>query len=263
MTLEVLICTFDERVKQVSRIFLPKRLEVSYLISFQYSDDKLLELLNDCDFNRDDVKVFSVKGCGLAANRNNALKNACGDILLIADDDVKYTPSFFDCILNHFETDLRLDIACFQAESFSGKPLRCYPTFSFTYKECPRGSHYILSVGLTMRRKESLPTFDERFGIGAPYLGSGEEEVFLLDAFRRGLNIRYFPEVVVKTDEQTTGTFFFKNPRVQRSKGAVLCLIHGPVKAFLKCLKFSIFHCRGHHFLKLFREMTRGILYVK
>lgn len=263
MTLEVLICTFDERVKKVSSVFLSKMENVSYLVSFQYSDDKMLELLKDCNFNRDDVRVVSLKGRGLAANRNNAIKNACGDIVLIADDDVRYVSNFFDCILNHFQSDSDLDIACFQAENFEGKPLRSYPSFSFSYGESPRGVHFILSVGLAMHRTDKLPMFDERFGIGAPFLAAGEEEVFLLDAFRKGLEVRYFPEVIVKTDERTTGTTFFENPSVQRSKGAVLCLIHGPTKAFLRCLKFAALRCHGYHFFEILFEMTRGILYVK
>lgn len=263
MTLEVLICTFDERVKQVSRVFLPKMENVSYLVSFQYSDDKMLELLKDCNFNRDDVRVVSLRGRGLAANRNNALKNAGGDIILIADDDVRYIPHYFHCILKHFQTDFNLDIACFQAENFDGKPLRNYPLYSFSYDESPHGAHFILSVGLAMRRTDKLPKFDERFGIGAPYLGAGEEEVFLLDAWHRGLVVRYFPEVIVKTDEHTTGSTFFENPAVQRSKGAVLCLIHGPTKAFLRCFKFAILRYHGSLFFKILIEMTRGILYVK
>lgn len=262
MKLEVLICTFDERIKQISHIFLSQRPDVSYLVSFQYSNDKMLELLKDFTFNRPDIKLITIKGHGLSANRNHALKNSTGDIILIADDDVRYENSYFDNILHQFQSDTKLDIACFQANDMEGKPLRTYPDFSFSYEKSPHGVHYILSVAIAMRHVHNLPEFDERFGIGAPYLGAGEEEIFLWEASHAGLHIRYIPEVIVKTERRTTGSTFFTNKAVQRSKGAVLCKMHGPVKAWLRCLKYAVMHCRGHHFLRILLEMTRGILYA-
>ena len=41
MTLEVLICTFNERVKNVGQVFLPQRADVSHLVAYQYDRDEL------------------------------------------------------------------------------------------------------------------------------------------------------------------------------------------------------------------------------
>ncbi len=261
MILEVLVCTFDDRAGRVSGIFLPPMPDVRYLVSVQYSDEKFKPAFPSAFASRNDISVTCIKGRGLSANRNNALAHATGDILLIADDDVSYEASYFQRILQHFKDDPHLDIACFQAETPDRKPFRRYATHTFDYARQPYGT-YFCSVEIALRRQAPYPPFDERFGLGAPFLGAGEEEVFLLQAFRRGLSIRYFPEVVVRTEAATTGSRFFTSPPLQRAKGAVLCLIHGPWRAWLRCLKYALSHIRQSNPLRSLYEMTRGILYV-
>ena len=262
MTLEVLICTFNERVLQVPSILLPEADGVCYLVSFQYSDESYLKLLDEVNFRRTDVKVVTLKGKGLSANRNNALTHAKGDVLLIADDDVRYRPEYFERILQRFEENETLDIACFQAKTLDGKPLHHYADYSFTYHTQPRGT-YFLSIEIAVRRTESLPRFNERYGICSDYLASGEEEVFLNDAFQKRLKIQYFPEVIVETNADTTGRKLFTDKAVQRSKGAVLCHMYGPVSAWLRCLKYILTQpWQGSRFQGL-KEMTKGIVYEK
>ena len=262
MTLEVLVCTFDGGIDKVADVLLPPMADVRYLISFQYSDDSYKHRLSSLQFNRKDVRVISVRGRGLSANRNHAVANAVGDILLLADDDVRYKEIYFRRILECFITNPQLDIACFQAETLDGNPFKPYAATSFSYSNQPHGT-WFSSVEIAFRRKAACPRFDERFGLGAPFLCAGEEEVFLLQAFRNGLDIHYYPEVVVRTESHTTGRRFFASPAMQRTKGAVLCLIHGPFGAWIRCLKFSLRHIRQSNPLRTLYEMTRGILYVK
>ena len=261
MILEILVCTFNDRIGRVSGIFLPPMPDVRYLVSFQYSDEKFCQAARSAIPRRSDIRLTCIKGRGLSANRNNAIAHATGDILLIADDDVSYEKDFFRRILHSFQAHPDLDIACFRAETPDHRPLRRYADHSFDYARQPRGT-YFCSVEIAFRRQSNCPAFDERFGLGAPFLGAGEEEVFLLQAFRRGLSIRYFPQVVVRTEAATTGRRFFSSPPLQRSKGAVLCLIHGSWGAWLRCLKYAFTHFRQTNPLRSLYEMTRGILYV-
>lgn len=262
MNLEVLICTFNEQIQQVQSIFLPPIPSVSYLVSFQYSEDSYLNLFKACQINRSDVRFIQIKGRGLSLNRNFALKHAQGDIVLIADDDVQYQSNYFERIIAHFQSDESLDIACFQAQTLRGTPLRNYANAPFDYGHQPYGT-YFSSIEIAMRRVRPLPDFDVRFGLGSPFLASGEEEIFLFDAYRQGLHIYYFPEVIVQTSEETTGERFFLDAAVQRSKGAVLCYIHGAFGAWLRCVKFVLTHCRHLSCWRVLLEMCRGILYIK
>lgn len=261
MTLEILICCLNDDIKKVPAILLPPRGDVRYLVSLQYTDSAVLESLDAPALHRPDVTVVKMEGKGLARNRNNAIRFSTGDVLLLADSDVRYEPAFFDRILSHFVADSTLDIACFRALDTDGRPLRSYSNRPFDYNRQPRGTSFS-SVEIAMARRSDLPLFDERFGLGSDYLACGEEEVFLYDAYRKGLHIRYFPEVVVQTPRATTGSRFATDKAVQRSKGAVLCMLHGPGGAFARCLKFALTAPRLPHRLDAMREMARGIFYV-
>lgn len=262
MTLEIAICTLNEGLLHVLDILLPERDDVCYLVAWQCTDVSFDNLADDPRLIRDDVRIVRTESKGLARNRNVAFENARADILLIADDDVRYENVCFDHVIRTFQNNPSLDIACFQACTYEGKPIRNYASHPFQYADQPRGTYFI-SFEIAVRRASSLPSFDERFGLGAPFLGAGEEEVFLWEAHRRGLNIQYFPLVVVRTDPQTTGMRMATDASVQRAKGAVLCLMYGPFSAWLRCFKFVYFCSHFPHPHSALREMTRGIKYIR
>ena len=261
MTLEVAVCTINGSLAHVPDILLPEREDVTYLVAWQCTDVSFASLATDSRLLRKDVRLVKTDSTGLARNRNVALEHATGDILLIADDDVRYEDIYFDRIIRTFQDYPSLDIACFQACSYDGKSLRDYASHTFAYADQPRGTYFI-SFEIALRRSAGIPSFDERFGLGAPFLGAGEEEVFLWQAHRHGLNIQYFPTVVVRTDPQTTGDRMSNDAGVQRAKGAVLCLMHGPVGAWLRCLKYVLYTSPFPHRFSALREMTRGIKYI-
>ena len=87
MILELLICTINEGVRRVPNILLPQIANVRYLVSWQQTGTVSIDLPEE--LIRSDVRVITLEGRGLAANHNNALKNAQGDILLLSDDDTK------------------------------------------------------------------------------------------------------------------------------------------------------------------------------
>ena len=134
--------------------------------------------------------------------------------------------------------------------------------YSFDYKDTPKGYWYN-SQEIAFRKSSHLPLFDTRFGINSPKLGCGEEEVFLWQAHEQGLSVRYFPEVIVETDATTSRYQFYTDKRMQRAKGAVLCIMHGPSGAFLRCLKLAIVHALKHNPISLLWHMTYGIIYIR
>ena len=141
-----------------------------------------------------------------------------------------------------------------------GNLLKKYPIYPFNYAQCPKGFYYS-SLEITMLRKSDLPQFDTRFGLGADYLGCGEEEVFLHDAAKRKLSIRYIPKVIVETEKSTTGAKFDTDVKVRRAKGAVLFVLHGYRSATLRCLKQALKLKKNT--LRSFIDMYDGIKYMK
>ena len=262
MVLEVLICTYNEGILRVPDMILAPRPDIKWLVAFQYSDSAYKSMLPPIEQDRTDITIVSHAGRGLSRNRNMAVSYATGDILLLADDDAKFDFIYFDRILEKFKATPSLDIACFQAVTHNGYPLHSYPSFSFSYENMPKG-YWVNSQEIAFRNTLTIPAFDERFGINAPKMGCGEEEVFLWQAYRKGLNITYFPEVIVETDARTSRHNFFHDISLQRAKGGVLCIMHGVFGAFLRCLKFAMLNIGRHNPFSLMWHMTYGIFYVK
>ena len=231
LTIQFLISTLGERIAQAAKVLLPPVKGVSYVVVWQRNgigSDALPAELKE----REDVSIVEDNGKGLARSRNIALENATADLLVITDDDNRYDTAAIELIRNAFEKHPTAGLIQFQALTMEGKPLRNYPAFPYAYETRPRGT-YFCSVELVMRRKANLPRFDERFGLGAE-LGCGEEEVFVHEAVKRGVKMIYVPQPLVRTDGATTGGRFLTDANVQKAKGAVLCILHGKVGAWLR-----------------------------
>lgn len=239
-TLSILICTLNDRIRQVENVLLPPRGEVCYIVSFQYSDDIFLSMIPDVLRQRPDVTLLLLPQTGLSANRNNALRHCETPLAIIADDDVRYDDKDISHVIETFEKHPEVDIACFQAFTLAGEPQRPYVDYDFEYSRKPRGT-YFCSFEIALRIDQCLPAFDTRFGLGAAYLSCGEEEVFLHQASRYGLHVHYFPaKICTIPNLQTTGRRFFYDKRVRRSKGAVLYMLHSTPMAFLRIIYAAI-----------------------
>ena len=268
-TIQFLICTNNERIVQIPSLLLPPMPGVSYLVSWQQFGElrngapvsgPIQEVLSFLD-RRSDVQVFTCHSKGLSKNRNHALVHATGDWLVIADDDCTYTFESLEHIRQAFARHPEAAVLQLQIYDREGHPVHDYPDFSYEYATAPRGTYYS-SCELVLHRDASLPRFDERFGIGA-YLGCGEEEVFVFQVNRAGLQVVYEPLQLATTDGSTTGTLFATNPAVQRAKGGVLSVLHGPFSALLRCFKFVFFVSRLSikQRFPCFLQTVKGICY--
>ena len=265
MKLNVLICTLNDGIARVPDILLPRRADVDYIISMQYTDDTYLQQIPQELRVRSDVHVVTQSGKGLSRNRNNALKHATGDIALIADDDVHYCNQYFDRVINAFEHDSRLDIAQFMIKALDGGYIKDYPNHTYTYPHVAKGM-YVTSpeIALRVTSIKGRLFFDERFGLGSPYFVCGEEEVFFYDAYRMGMTIRFFPEYVVEAPSDSTGMRTYTDERVMMAKGAIHYHLHG-ISSWLRMFKFALTSAlsRRGRFDVLLRNTYKGINYYR
>jgi len=198
MLINVLISTLDEGIHQINDVLLKPIAGVDYLVSQQITRDEY-KTLPEVLQNRKDVAVVQISGKGLSANRNHAIKEAKGDIALLADDDVSFLPDTFIIINNVFLKDETLDVACFKIKTPDGEPdYKNYPLKKFRLTS---GKHHsISSVEIAFRLnsiKEKNIRFDERFGIGSGIFFAGEESLFIHDCLRKGLKVVFYPEFIV------------------------------------------------------------------
>ena len=199
-TLDVAVCTYlPEGILQVGRMLPPPEEGIRFVVSWQsHADAPLPPALL-----RDDVVVSRLEGKGLSRNRNNALANCSADIVLVADDDVAYLPGALRKVREAFAERPGMDLAMFRADYPCPK---AYPA-----TECvlslpfPKG-WYAASIEMAFRRESvGQLRFNTMLGIGAPRMTSGEDEWFLIQAVRRGLDCRFIPATICRHPSDPTG----------------------------------------------------------
>ena len=267
MLLSILICTLDERIRHVPGMLLPETAGVEYVVSWQYTDPDVLATLPPVLRQRTDVTVCPLSGRGLSLNRNNALAHARGELCVIADDDVRYDADGLRTIRDTMASHPEVDIAQFRVRFYDGTWMKPYAAASYAFRPDDARCLYPSSVELVLRRRALRKglRFNPLFGLGAPRLAAGEEEILLADAARLGLAIRYFPLCIARTAPGCTGSRFATDAGVQRAKGAVFYRRFGLWRAYARCLReaLSWFVRRGVNPLPLWRNMAEGIRYIR
>lgn len=260
--LSILVCTINDRIKDVPALLLPKRDDVRYIVSFQYTAAMFLDMIPAELQTRNDVRLLPLPTTGLSSNRNNALRHCSTELALLADDDVRYTHRQLDMLISYFQTHPEVDVACFQAVDAQQRPVKPYATHTFEYRNRPKGA-YFSSWEIAFRTDAPIPAFDVRFGLGAPFLSCGEEEIFVHHAACLGAHVQYVPQVLctIPTSE-TTGSRFSTDTRVRRSKGAVLYMMHGLIGSFLRITKFALLQPTWRHRLRAWKDMLAGVHYL-
>ncbi len=198
MKINILIATIDQGLKEVTRILLEQRDDVNYIVSHQVTSEEFRPV--PPELQRPDVIVSQLPGRGISRNRNNALDLADGDVALLADDDVRYTPANIEVIREAFQSDTRVDVACFKIATPDGEgEYKDYSVHEFFLNGT--NGHYISSLEIAFRldriRNKGI-RFDERFGLGSPLIQYGEEAVFIHDCIQAGLVVKYTPRYVVE-----------------------------------------------------------------
>lgn len=261
LTIDVLISVTNAHIVRVKEA-LPQPLPgVNYIISYQYTEDKYLDLIPEQLKKDPDISLYKIKGKGLSSNRNNALKYATGDLVYFIDDDTVMLPNAFDTIRQIFEENPHLDIALFQAQNYAGKPLRYYEENA---KEIVSfNDRFKVFAYETVCRRESIQgklQYNEHFGLGSNLFLCYEQQVWLEDAVRKGLKLQYFPIPIIQTSAIIKPRFVFHDSNIQKALGGLLNYTYG-IRAYWKALQFACWsaHYKKAKFWSLLRGQLNGI----
>jgi len=262
--LEVLISTIGNGIFKTPQILLSPQKNVKYLVVHQIENSNKYSYPDT--LYRDDVKILPVKGKGLTKSRNIALKNATGEICIIADDDVSYKPSYFQSIISIYRK-YDIDIGLFMINTEEEREYKKYPKDIKLIKISDR--HSVSSVEITFKRKSILSSkvlFDERFGLGS-WLNGGGEQFFVYDALKSGLSVIFFPYYIVNHRyDSTIKTFPPFHVRRVRQIGAVDARLNGYL-AILK-IPYSLIKEYGNlknnnkSILEYAKERFQGAIYI-
>ena len=218
--------------------------------------------------------MTTLEGRGLSRNRNHAieialqhLNNPLEDaIFVIADDDERLLPEAFSRLRAAYQRYPRMDAALWRLRNVTdGSYFKNYPSSVVAYGRHPR-SYYPCSWEMTFRTRvwQMGLRFDERFGLGAEFLCSGEEDVLLTDMKRKGLNILIIPEDIGCTNPVTTGDRKLDS-KVLRSKGALYGYRHSLFRAFMRSVREALSLSFRNHAnpLRLFMRIWEGVTYIR
>jgi len=257
--LSVLIATCrPEGIERVAGMQLPEVEDVHYWVSWQeHADTPVPEVLAA----RRDVTVLRSARKGLSANRNDLLDNAKGEIFLIADDDLRYTPEQLKAVIATMLKNPQTEIATFM---YSGSDNKSYPATECDLHRLPKGLN-ITSFEIAIRNNERTGRlrFSELMGIGAPVLTAGEDDLFMLDARRSGLNCKFFPIAITHHSGLTTGFRKITDAGVIKASGAYITMafpLTSPLRIPLKA--YRLWH-NGHcGFWCAMINLTAGVIYA-
>lgn len=256
--LSVLVCTYgEEGIRRVADADYPVVNGVEYCVSWQLpeGDPDVPDALR-----RPDVRIAVSRSRGLSKNRNLALKMARGEISLISDDDVRYVPRYFENLFEAFANHPEADIITFKYDSaFYPKP---FPDHSFDLRKPPR-FYFTTSFEIAFKTASIRDRlrFDENFGIGARWI-AGEEDIFIHDAKKAGLNLRFIPQPVARHDGSTTSDRERANKKYVETKGAVMRILF-PATWPLRMLRHLPLRDKNMSASTFILSWTRGALSSK
>lgn len=258
MDLEILVSTMNKTsLSFLDRMFPGgKKKDLLVLIINQTSRGN--ELVSDYD----DIRVINSYEKGLSKSRNLAIKNAKGDICLIADDDIKYKQGFWNIVLEAFSKHSKASVIRFKIGTFEGVDYKKYPAFSKRLNNL-RDISGASSIEIGFRRIDIIENsifFNELFGLGANFK-SGEEFLFLRDVIKKSLSV-YFENVEIVKHSKKRNTVVGSDDYIR----ACAALYHIAYKRscyfILIKLIFSLYRNGIISFNQLYKKYDIGVLTI-
>jgi len=239
LKLEILISTMNK----TSLSFLEA------IFAYHKLDDLNILIINQTEIGKElhsdfkNIRVINSYEKGLSKSRNIAIKNALGDICLIADDDIEYLPNFERTVKKSFKKFDKASVILFKIDTFTGETYKTYPKKSIRLSG-NRDIKSASSIEITFNRTtidSNNILFDPLFGLGS-YFQSGEEYLFLKDVLKKRLPI-YFENKFIVKHQFIRSTSNMASDDFIKAKAAQYCDDY-KIFSYFALLKFIIFLVR-------------------
>lgn len=154
------------------------------------------------------IRVINSPTLGSSLNRNIAIQNAIGEIVVFADDDVTYRNDFIKTILDTYK-NCDSEVILFKAKKNKKDYLRNYPSRAIkNISQIQTLTFGTIEITINLEKikhKKLDLEFDENFGINS-FFQLGEEPIFLTDLKKQGCKLSFIPKTIVYHSEETTST---------------------------------------------------------
>ncbi len=254
--------------------------KLQVMISTMNMRDSLLEemninsdalVINQCNkfdyekisFKNNIVEIFSFNERGLSRSRNNALLRCTGDILCIADDDVVYTDTYKEDIINEFNKHPEADAIIFNVSTINGS--RSAKEITEFKRVGKRESREYGSVHIAIKRDKLIFSnvyFNVLFGSGSKY-SSGEDTIFLKELIERKLRVYKSPVKIGEVDMSNSTWFKGYDEKYFFDKGALIGATY-PELSYLLIVLQALRNSKSKlgsykYFFKLFTWYNSGL----
>lgn len=204
--------------------------------------------------SREDVRVIRLDSVGVTTSRNEAIRQASGEVLVFGEEDVTWIDEGLDRVIAMFADNPRLAVLLGRAQDETGALRKRYPSYRepATVWNSARVGTIELAVRPALVRAAGV-TFDENFGAGMPnYLG--DEYIFVADANRARLKCEYFPITFSQHPAESSGTTFGTD-RDARARSHVFDRVFG---SFAPVMRFALWARNPGRF----GSLARGLRFV-
>ncbi len=166
------------------KIVVQSNIKTDVLIVNQCDRDEM----SDQECNGVKAKMISTTTRGLSKSRNIAIQNCDADIALICDDDERFDDDMEDNILKAFE-EHEEEVLIFHIRRENKNKGEKYKRLKKL--DLLKVSSVEIAFRVDKIRENGI-LFDENLGAGTGN-GAGEENAFLLEAYKKKLKIAYVP----------------------------------------------------------------------
>lgn len=169
------------------------------------------------------VKMVTTKTRGVGKNRNIAIQNATGEILLFADDDLTYNDDMAESVAAAFDELPGADMIIFG--TFFSKGGEIYERVYCKTEKLSRFRSMRYGTYAVAIRKESLEridlSFNENFGGGCIYC-HGEDSDFIYKCYEHGLSVYTYDYVLGVSAKDNSSWFCGFDEKYFYDTGALL-----------------------------------------
>lgn len=173
----------------------------------QTTKDNVIKLETE---NVNSIRVINSSKRGVSNSRNMLIEHTNSEISVFADDDIQFVDDFRSIIENAYAQNEDADLIVFQVPRVGKNSTTRSKTYSNKKKKINfLTSMKISAVEITFKTssiKNKGIRFNPTIGTGTEF-SSGEENQFLFDCLKAGLNILYLP-IVTATVDVSNSTWF-------------------------------------------------------
>lgn len=229
MTLQLLISTMNQ---------------TDYTLLDKMNVQSAAVVVNQCDrssvdtfeYNGHSIKWICVPERGIGRSRNTCLMNASADIVLFADDDIRYNDGYAERVLSAFESNSRADVICFNIKLENSTKNIGKHRDNQSCKRLHTFNAMRYGAPLIAARRKAL--FRERvsfsliFGGGAEF-GSGEDSIFIEDCLKSGLKLYSDTYYLGSVDDSSSSWFKGINDQFYIDRGMAYAVMFTRIRRLI------------------------------